>query len=188
MIPTYVEFKCRLYVNKNLNLTPYYLWMCDDWFVINNITLADLKPQYLQELEGIIPNKTTPWRGMLWRTYDLLKGLGVSPVYNYETHTPCLINQYEFDRAVNPFVSVIQACGHRYDGICSQTAYLNLTNEVIELKKMEDSIPILNVTKLNDIRSKCHGKKFLFTSDRSFDSSMITYLDEMYPAKSTFEL
>lgn len=177
----FVESRERSRLNRELPLTQNYLWMCDDFFIMKPISSFDLQPSYLEKIERPKPKHMSSWQKMLWRTLDFLKENGRDPLYNFETHTPCLVNRLHFASVMEPLEN--QVGKELYSGVCCQTLVNNFL-PIKEIKQMKTSF-YLNINKFNIELIK--DKKFVYTSEEGFSKQFQQFLEKQFPFKSQFE-
>lgn len=70
-----------------------FIWMCDDIYFLKDTSVKDLLPHpTIGNLSQRKDRGNGRWAKLLFSTVDMLSAVGVSPVWNYSTHTPLLYN------------------------------------------------------------------------------------------------
>jgi hypothetical protein len=173
-------------------LTPEYLWFCDDFILLDDLSEPEARQdRYLEDLGEVRNRGRGLWKDSLWRTYDLLKRLGYTG-YNFETHTPTYFTKRRILEAYCDFKDFITQ--DRWQGMLGPTAILN------HAYKVE---PGMTLTSLRDqdlragfhgkrpgrdeIEERSRGKKFLNFDDEAFGPDLLAFLKAKFPRVSKFE-
>lgn len=188
----FVESVAKRFVNDELeDLSQDYVFACDDCYVLRPVTIRDFDPLWVQDLHQVASRGTGSWQLMLWRTFDLLVHMGHSG-HNYESHTPSHVNRAEYAAVAALFRNTENAAHHRYDGICTTSAYWNIVGPPGE-RRWADQFRIgftdgqRNHT-VEMIERQLEGKTFMFHDDDGLSQALRTVIERRFPEKSKFEL
>ena len=168
-----------------------FLRFSDDY-----ILLADLSAErgrdirYLADLSQSTSRGKGQWRECLWRSYDLLRGRGLSG-YNFETHVPTLFRRQWIMDAFCEFRA--SATPDRYLGLIGNTEILNLAHkrEGLRLVKLSDEQSKAGFwgspPAYEDVVQKTAGKTFFNFDDAAFGPGIRRFLAERFPNPSRYE-
>ena len=130
------------------------------------------------------------WVDSLWRTYDLLKRLGL-PRLNFETHTPTYARRkWVFDAYCDLKDFVTQ---DRWHGMLGPTAILNhamATQGVKPIHIGEEGTRVGFWRKppaYEEVVAACRGKLFLNFDDAAFGLGIRRFLKEQFPVPCRYE-
>jgi hypothetical protein len=104
-------------------LSPEFLFFCDDFYFLRNHAVEDAcRERYLENLSMTKVRGHGLWKDALWRTYDLLIRLGYTG-YNAETHTPTYMTRKRVMAAYREFKDFVTE--DRFYGVLALTVILN---------------------------------------------------------------
>jgi len=171
-------------------LTPEYLHLSDDFFLLRDLPIAEArKDRYLEEMSGQARGRGV-WRESLWRTHDLLKSLGYTG-YNTETHVPTYLTKKRVLEAYCEFKA--HATEDRHAGMMGLTAILNhaLAREKMSLVKLSEENSRCGFWRTPpsyaEVAAQSEGKTFFNFDDGAWGEGIRKFLAERFPEKSRFE-
>lgn len=190
-VPIRNFFKMLFFSSLIGDLSPDYLWFCDDFIMIADCTPDEMcRVRCLDDLANAKSRGTGLWKGSLWRTYDLLKRLGYSG-YNFETHVATYFHKdWVFD-AYCDFRDFIS--NDRWHGMLGPTAILNhaYKHRGFPLVKLHDEGWHVGwhgrPPALDEIVEKTRGKRFLNFDDDAFGDDMRRFLAGRFPHPCCYE-
>ncbi len=173
------------------DLSPEFLFFCDDFYFLRNHTVEDVcRERYLENLSMTKVRGRGLWKDALWRTYDLLIRLGYTG-YNAETHTPTYMTRKRVMAAYREFKDFVTE--DRFYGVLALTVIFNYA---YKSEKM-------NPVDLHDEKSRCgfwgkppsdqevvqqtEGKLFFNFDDPAFGESIRHFLMQRFPNRSRYE-
>jgi hypothetical protein len=174
------------------DLSREYLWFCDDYILLDELTLeAARRIRFLEVLDEIEGNRGRGmWVDCLWRTYELLKRLKL-PRLNFETHVPtCLRRKWVFDAYCDLRDFVTE---DRWYGMLGPTAIMNHAlahNDLRPVMIREEGTRAGFWRKpptYNQVVNECRGKLFLNFDDDAFGDSIRRFLEERFPDPCRYE-
>ncbi|MCC9608122.1 hypothetical protein LOC69_19810 [Blastopirellula sp. JC733] len=172
-------------------LTHEFLYFCDDYVLLDRLTLEEArKSYYLEDMDKITKRGRGIWMESLWRTYEQLKRLGY-PRFNFETHCPAYFRRkWVFDAYVDlkDFVT-----NDRYFGLLAETAILNhaIAKQGVKPVSIRDERLRIGFwgkhPQYDSIQAQCRGKRFLNFDDAGFGPDLKRYLLEMFSEPCRYE-
>jgi hypothetical protein len=188
----FVESVARRIINEELELSDEYVFAQDDNYVLKPVTIDDFGPLWVQDLDQVSNRGTGPWQLMLWRTYDLLKFMGL-PAINYESHTPQRVNREKYREVAQRFIHTENAANHRYHSVCTTSAYWNIVGVAEQERRwaLDHRIGFSDGERNQTeamIRAQIQGKTFVFHNDAGLNDPLKKVIQALYPEKSRFEL
>lgn len=174
------------------DLEPEYLFLCDDYVLLEDLSLElARRPRHVQDLATITNNRGTGlFKDSLWRTYDLLKRFGF-PTLNHEIHVPTYLRKQWVLAAFRDFRDFVTE--DRYHGPLAKTAILNHLHRREPLQSITIAEEGLyagfhNKTFTQDeIVAKCARKTFLNFDDDAYNDAMREFLQQRLPEASPWE-
>jgi hypothetical protein len=152
--------------------------MNDDIYLVNEVTRDTLTaPCVLHDLAEVSVDRrlSSRWGRLLWATYDRCVELGVS-TYNYESHSPYLIN-----------VGRLQSCADKFDLFDGRnllaTSYYNYHKPVASVSCSRR----FGVYKAGRPVKLSGYHRWLNHSDGGFTRDLAALIRSMYPDKCKFE-
>jgi hypothetical protein len=173
-------------------LAPEYLWFCDDFMLLDDLSEAQAREdRYLEDLSQMKLRGRGLWKDSLWRTYDLLRRLGYTG-YNFETHTPTFFTKRRVLEAYCEFKDFVTQ--DRWYGLLGPTAILNHAYKV-EPGMRPACIHDTGVRagfygsppRPEQIPSKCAGRLFLSFDDAAFGPALQEFLRARFPHPCKYE-
>lgn len=154
------------------------LFISDDQCFLKPMKADDIHPYYIYDLKKKIPNGGNRiWRRCLHNVKHALISKRL-PCYNFETHTPKIINKKEFVRLMDNF-------DWRETHFPTHSLYFNNVVEYPE-QMPENYRAFINYENANlDI---IEGKSFLAYADIGLSWQLQHKLAELFPNKSRFEI
>ena len=190
-VPVRNTFKMLFLSSLIGDLTAGYLWMCDDYVLLEPLTAADVqRNRYVEDMDDVPVRGAGLWKEAMWRTYELLKRLGY-PVFNFEAHCPTYLRKRWVFDAYCDFQDFVT--DDRFYGMIGPSAILNhaLKHHHLPLTKLasenwragfyERSFPY------EEIVEHCRGRKFLNFDDEGFGDDLRRFLDERFPEPCVYE-
>jgi hypothetical protein len=128
---------------------------------------------------------------MLWRTFDLLVYMG-APTVNYESHTPTSVRRKDYAEVARRFIPTELAARARYEGVCSITAYWNITQNYPRPPQNAWDVRAGFTDNANnktraDVLRQLEGKSFMYHDDFGLNHHLKSVIRELFPTKSRFE-
>lgn len=161
-----------------------FLYMCDDFYLLRKTGLSDTSKNYaLSDVSyREVPKKLKKgWWSVFWRTVRVLKE-HTETIYNYETHTPKLVNKKFFIDTMFKF-----GTSHGYNW---ETLYYNLwfggqrpvmhDGWVVGISEKLTRMEILGIIMEPKVQ-------FLNHNDAGLNDELIITIRELFPLKSGFE-
>ena len=103
----------------------FIIW-CDDQYLLQQISTESIIPYNIHIMADLKNNNITPWQRMLYKSYDILKNhFKLQLVYNFESHTPFIINQDTFLKIFST-IDIGKNGNKLYEGVCTTIIYFNL--------------------------------------------------------------
>lgn len=172
-------------------LTPEYLFLSDDFFLLKDFPLQEArKDRFIEDMTLNKVRGSGMWVDALWHTYDALIRLGY-PGYNFETHVPAFMTKKRVMAAYSDFKDFITE--DRWYGMLGLTAVLNHTFR-------HERMTIVNLLHENirfgfwgkppsyeEVIKQSEGKVFFNFDDPAFDDNIRRFLSERFPVRSKFE-
>lgn len=191
--PVFVESAALRVVNDQVKgLSEDFILAQDDNYLLRAAKYEDFGPLQLENMDEVKNRGVSPWKSMLWRTFDLLKFMGHS-VYNYESHTPHQFNRTQLRAISQKFLPIELAATHRYHSVCIRTAYWNILLDAspkpvrkavdyrVGFVRPEDSATV------EQIASDLEGRLLMYHDDAGLSDALKSFLATRYPNKSKFE-
>jgi hypothetical protein len=172
--------KCRLFdLSQMLQEDEEFIWMNDDIYLTNDITIDTLRiPRYLENLNGIKNRGKRAWHIKLWKTADFLSNLGYT-IYNFECHIPTLYKVSNLIRTFERFQEL--------DVWTMNTAYYNY-NKCIDNLELVDKDK-LGIYKNNEnISYDLKNYLFLNHNDNGLSLNLKNTIRNTFPKKSNLEI
>lgn len=185
--------------NKDANLIRKILLICENIYLSDNfLKVSDdyiaLKPFNEKDLEEVnnngnlqlIINKIkltgiNRWRKRLINTQEVLsKKYPNKFLYNFDTHSPHIINKLLFKKTINEY-----NWGIEDEGYTINTLYFNSID--CKIKNYDDKINIEKDVSKIEIEELCKNKKFLNYSDKGLNDHLKNFLIEKFPNKCRYE-
>lgn len=79
--------KIRYALNTG-NVTPEFVWSCDDCVVLDKFDFSTMPPIYNSRSKRDFANSDHRWHNRVYRTFTYLESKGTFLEHNYESHTP----------------------------------------------------------------------------------------------------
>ncbi len=190
-VPVRNTFKMLFLSSLIGDLTSGYLWMCDDYVLLEPLTVEEVqRNRYVEDMNEVRVRGTGLYKEAMWRTYELLKRLGY-PVFNFEAHCPTYLRKRWVFDAYCDFQDFVT--DDRFYGMIGPSAILNhalkhhrlpLTNLATENWRAgfyERSFPY------DEIVEQCRGRKFLNFDDEGFGDDLRRFLEERFPDPCVYE-
>ncbi len=186
------NFFLMLYLSSLIpELSPEYLWFCDDFILLRDFDLNDAqRVRYLEDLSDVTVRGRGLWKDSLWRTSDVLDRLGYSTL-NFETHVPTRFTKKWVLEAwcdLKDFVTE-----DRWHGLLGPSAVLNhaQSGEAFDIIRLsdEDSRAAFHGKQPNyeQVSFECRNRKFLNFDDDAFGPAIQGFLEEQFPQPSKYE-
>lgn len=164
------------------------LYMCDDFVFLKPVrevpalVLEDMSRHYRG---GEINN----WQKMLWKTFDYCRAFGF-PGWNFETHTPKVLNKARFVDMMEKFRPGWENARHMCDGINYETAYFNMfPPERIEYAQARRVGILKPLAEKEVYEATMRPFDMLFYNDEAAaDGLLFEALEDLFPVKSRFEM
>lgn len=174
------------------DLEAEYLWMCDDFIVLQPLSVQEARTiRFMENMAEITARGTGLWKEALWKTYDLLSRLGY-PGLNFEVHCPTYLRKkWVFDAYCDLQDFVTE---DRFFGLTGPSAILNhaLRHNQFPVVKLADENSKVgfyeNAADYGEIVQQCQGKRFLNFDDVAFGDDMKRFLRELFPSPCHFEV
>ena len=172
-------------------LSDEFLWMADDYILLEPIAESDLcRVRVLEDLKTVARGRGL-WKDALWRTHDTLVRLGYGSL-NFECHVPMfLTRKWVWDAYCDLQDYVTE---DRYYGLLMATAVLNHAMkhqglaDLVWLNQEERYAGFYKTPPtLDEIRTKIAGKSFMNFDDAAWGPGIEQFLGERFPQKSRFE-
>lgn len=173
------------------DLTSGYLWMCDDFVLLDSLTIEEAqRNRYVEDMNDVRVRGTGLYKEAMWRTHDILKRLGY-PVYSFDSHCPTYLRKRLVFEAYCDFQDFVT--NDRFYGMIGSTAILNHATKHYRL-------PLTHLAAENwragfyekssayaDIVAQCRGRRFLSFDDQGFGDDMRRFLEERFPDPCVYE-
>ena len=175
-------------------MTPDFVYAADDHFILRPWSGDDFRRKVLvrEDLNNYpkeyLSPKTRPvdtlteWQRAIWWTYDHLRAEGYYG-WNYETHTPKLVNK-------NELVETFMKFGTKYGKLLWQTAHFNMHWKVRKATLSDPSdmkagfyVPHT----AEEIERALSLATFANWNDEGYTDDLRTAIMERFPDKSRFE-
>lgn len=163
----------------------------DDYIVIQPLSRQQLCiARALEELNQATTRGTGKWKGLLWRTYDILKQHGYAG-YNFESHVPQALDRkivFEAFMAFRGFQSE-----DRHAGMLSGTALYNYALrhhglQFVWLAEEQSRAGFHGSCPTEEqIVMACDRRLFLNFDERAFGPPMLAFLRGLFPEPCKFE-
>jgi len=172
-------------------LSDEFLWMADDYILLEPVAEADLcRVRVMEDLKTVARGRGL-WKDALWRTHDTLVRLGYGSL-NFECHVPMfLTRRWVWDAYCDLQDYVTE---DRYYGLLMATAVLNhamKTNGLTDLVWLNEEGRYVGFYKtpptLDAVRSKIADKTFMNFDDAAWGPGIEQFLGERFGEKSRFE-
>tara|TARA_R100001510_G_scaffold57738_1_gene67309 strand:- start:14987 stop:15757 length:771 start_codon:yes stop_codon:yes gene_type:complete len=178
--PGYAEcIEMAIELAKKHSPTGDFLWMNDDIFLLNPCGPKDFEVarRYEKRMEpGKVRKTGNNWWKKLDRVRDQCDEMGISPIYNFSTHTPYLYNADKLEM-------VIAAFGLLYKTPL-ETAYYNFWAHEIPSMVMRDKLTFYQDKAMPyDIRKLL----ILNVSDNGLSGRIRGYIRGLFPRPSPYE-
>jgi hypothetical protein len=173
------------------DLEPEFIRLSDDY-----ILTAAFGPEmcrrvrYLKNLADTKNRGRGKWKESLWRSFDLLKKLGL-PGYNFETHVPAYMRKEWIMDAFCDLRKFVKA--DRYLGLMGNTEILNHAHakRKLTLTRIADENSRFGFwgkpPTRKDIEAARAGKTFFNFDDAAFGPGVLAFLKAAFPRKSVYE-
>lgn len=180
----------RMAVDNHPDITESYIWMNDDIYMINPVTLADVSiPKVLHDLSATINryDRQTTWGNDIHETYKRLKSENL-PTLHYAVHTPYLLEKSKskelfrvFDLENKPFV---------FENLYYNFFFAYLIPYWLSLEETNNLLFCVNRQNpdWNKIAIQLKTKKFMNNSEGGMTERLKTLIQSLFPEKSTFEI
>ncbi|MCA9067552.1 MAG: hypothetical protein KDA84_01425 [Planctomycetaceae bacterium] len=172
-------------------LSQEYLWFCDDYILLDELTPDAAKTvRYLEDLDQVKRRGRGKWLDALWRTYDILKHLGYSGL-NFETHTPTYCQRKWVFEAYQTFQDYVTQ--DRWLGMLAPTAILNhaMSKQNFTPVNVNDENTRIGFwgksPSYHDVQEATRGKLFMNFDDTAFGDGLRQYLQEHFPKSCRYE-
>lgn len=190
---TYVESYARYEFCKLKNTPDNFIIWCDDQYLLRPIITEEIVPYNVNLLTNNFDTvNMKPWQYMLYKSYNILKNnYGLKNIYNFESHTPFIINKNEFINIFDKIYDNIGSVGnHLYDGLCTITIYfnLNLPNIIYHCDNMRIGYYNNSYHTYADISSELMEKYYLSHDDNGLSVILKSVIENLFLNKSKFEL
>jgi hypothetical protein len=174
------------------DLDAEYLWMCDDFLVLEPISESEARRvRYMENMAEITNRGTGLWKEALWKTYDLLSRLGY-PGLNFEVHCPTYLRRkWVFDAYCDLQDFVTE---DRFFGLTGPSAILNHAlrfNQFPVVKLADENWKAGFYEKPStyaEIVDQCRGRRFLNFDDNAFGEDMLRFLSQRFPTPCFYEM
>jgi len=154
-----------------------FLFISDDQCFLKSMSATSVKPYYTYDLAtSRITYKNKFWRECMVGVKKTLRKAGL-PCFNYETHTPKIINK-------SRFIDTMQLYDWAHILYPTHTLYFNHT--VRTPKNMPANYRVFFDKEFMDV-GLIKGKSFLGYSDLGLSWRLQKKLKELFPRKSRFE-
>lgn len=172
-------------------LSDQFLWMADDYILLEPIERADLcRVRVLEDLKSVNRGKGL-WKDTLWRTHDTLVRLGYGSL-NFECHVPMfLTRKWVWDAYCDLQDYVTE---DRFYGLLMATAVLNHAqkyNGLADVVWLGDEGRYVGFYKsaptADEVWAKTAGNAFMNFDDPAWGPGIERFLAERFPEKSKFE-
>ena len=175
-------------------ITPSFVYAADDHFILKPWSGDDFRRRVLvrEDLnnypkEFLNPktrpvNELTEWQRAIWWTYDHLRAEGYYG-WNYETHTPKLVNKSEL-------VETFMKFGTKYGKLLWQTAHFNMHWRVRKATMSDPSdikAGFYESYSKRQIEWKLDRAHFANWNDDGFTSDLRDAIMDRFPDKSRYE-
>ena len=190
-VPVRNTFKMLFLSSLIGDLTAGYLWMCDDYVLLEPLAVDEVqRNRYVEDMNDVRVRGTGLYKEAMWRTHDVLKRLGY-PVHSFEAHCPTYLRKRWVFEAYCDFQDFVT--DDRFYGMIGPSAILNhalkhhhlpLTNLATENWRAgfyERNFPY------DEIVEQCRGRKFLNFDDEGFGDDLRRFLDERFPDPCVYE-
>ena len=168
-----------------------YLWFCDDFFLLKELSLESARTlRYLEDLNQATHRGRGLWLDSLWRTYEHLKRLNY-PRLNFETHVPTYYRRRWPLEAYRDFRDYVT--NDRWYGMLGPTAILNhavARNELRPVSIHEDHCRAGFWGKPpthEEVLAACRGKSFFNFDDPAFGPGIQRFLKDQFPEPCRYE-
>lgn len=167
---------------KEHSPTGDYIWMNDDICFLKPTTPQKLYPPL--RMGKMRPGKgekrvdTGGWRWKLIQIRDRLGEMGVSPIFNFSTHSPYLFNAEKMEIVAGLFGLVYKTP--------LETAYFNFWGH--ELGSIRSHDRLVKHLPPKDFDMDLSGKRFLNYADGGLNSMLKGFLHGAFPNPSRFEV
>ena len=164
-------------------LTKNFLFMNDDYVILNKVIIEDMKGWYINMMDQYKDcwYEKNAWNKAVKRTMDYLKSKNL-PLYHYDgAHCPQLYNKYTFQKVMNMVGWNGESC------YTISNLYLNVTGaepgNVIRIKAtFQDEIHNMDI-----IKKKCANAIFMSYNNSGLTDELKVFLQETFPDKSKYE-
>lgn len=184
-------FKMLFFSSLIGDLSPGYLWMCDDYVLLDFVTFEELqRNRYVENMDEVPVRGSGLYKEAMWRTYDVMKKLGY-PGYSFDSHCPTYLRKRWVFDAYCDFQDYVT--DDRFYGIIGSTAILNHATK-------HERLALTHVASENwragfyekcppysEIVQQCRGRRFLSFDDEGFGDNMLRFLDERFPEPCVYE-
>ena len=190
----FVQSVAMRIANKSLaGLSENYIFSADDNYIFTPVNIKDFGPLYVEDLKNLRNRGKSDWQLMLWRTYDILVHMGYSSIYNYESHTPRVVNRQKFSQVSDMFVNIGNAALNNNQSICPMTAYWNITGDAKENHRWANHFRVGFTDNTRNqteemILKQLKNITFLYHDDNGLNGHLRRVIKKLYPKKSKFEL
>jgi len=186
------NFFLMLYTSSLIpGLAPEYLWMCDDFICVGDLTpTLATRLRVVEDLTHASFKQRGLWQDSLWRTSALLSRLGYTAL-NFESHLPTYYRKAWVLEAWCDFQDFVTE--DRWYGILGPTAILNhaytkhrfpVTYRAHEDKWVgfhgKEPTP-------DEIRDRCRNKYYLNFDDEAYGPAIRDFLENTFPKPSRYE-
>lgn len=172
-------------------LADEFLWMADDYLLLEPVEQADLcRVRVLEDLKTVARGRGL-WKDTLWRTHDTLVRLGYGSL-NFECHVPMfLTRRWVWDAYCDLQDFVTE---DRFYGLLMATSVLNHAMKhhgLADLVWLNQENRYLGFYKTaptaDEIHTKTANRTFLNFDDPAWSPALEDFLAERFPQSSKYE-
>ena len=176
---------------RNADISDNFLYLADDHFILTPRTAQNFRDTILvrEDMAAYTQAERATadreWQRMIWETVDKLMRAGFGG-WNYETHTPKLINRYQL-------MDMFAAFGYGDGSLIWQTAYFNMFPPPDGTQGfLSEETPLkagfYGPATPDEVRQKADAAVYLNYNEFGFSPSVRGYLEARFPNKSRFEV
>jgi hypothetical protein len=161
----------------NRNVSDDFLFVSDDQYVLFPTRAKDIHTYYTYDMRGETLRKgNRMWMQCLRNARKSLLADGL-PCYNYEPHTPLIINKDRYRETMLMY---------KWEEIQYPTLSLYFNNVLKHHEKLPNDYRAFFDQEGLDVES-IHGHQFLCNTDLGLSFKLMRKLNELFPRKSSFE-
>ncbi len=176
------------------DITDDFVYAADDHYILAPWSMEDFKRKVLirEDLNNFPKEYLDPttrpykvlneWQIALWHTYDQMQLFGLYG-WNYETHTPKLVNKLKVIKTFAQF-------GIGEGRLMWQTAYFNLnhpTQKALDSERSDTKAGFYKTVPKEDMLAQLDRAVFLSHNDEGLTEDLWNAIMERFPEKSRYE-